>query len=303
MHLIVGSTGRLGGRIATLLLERGVPVRALVRAHSPERARVVHTDPERLRELGADIAEGDLTRPESLVMALEGITHVVSTASSTKRGEAESLEEVDVEGTSALARLAAAAGVRQFVYVSAHRADASSDQPIMREKGLAERGIAASGVAATIVRPSAFMQDWIGFTLGAQVQATAASGTPRVQLIGDGDLPIGFSDEGDVARLVLAVLEREDTIGEAISLTAETATYRAVVQQMSQRMGMEIAVETLPVGSQITTVPDELAGMLTFMLTISAGWRPNTETTPEVAERFGLELTTIDAFLKGESRG
>ena len=303
MHLIVGSTGRLGGRIATLLLESGAPVRALVRAHSPERARVVHTDPERLRELGADIAEGDLTRPESLVMALEGITHVVSTASSTKRGEAESMEEVDVEGTSTLARLAAAAGVRQFVYVSAYRADARSDQPIMREKGLAERGIAASGVAATIVRPSAFMQDWIGFALGSQVQATAATGSPRVQLIGDGDLPIGFSDEGDVAHLVMEVLEREDTIGEAIPLTAETATYREVVERMQRLMDVEIAIETLPVGSQITTVPDEMAGMLTSMLTLAAGWRPNTETTPEVAERFGLALTGIDAFLRGAPKG
>ncbi len=298
MYLVVGSTGTLGGTIATMLSERGLPVRALVRAQSPAREHVLHTSPARLEALGAEVVEGDLTRPESLVTALEGVTHVVSTATTTKRGEAESMEAVDVEGTSTLARLAAAAGVRQFVYVSVLIAEADSDLPIVREKGLAERGIASSGVPATILRPVAFMQDWIGFALGAQVQATAASGAARVQLITGSEVTTAFVDETDVAKLAVAVLDRQDTIGETIALSAELASYPELIERMQRLTGMSIALETLPVGGTIDTVPAEMAGALTFMLTVKARWPEDELTTPDVAERFGLKLTTIDTFLE-----
>lgn len=298
MYLIVGSTGTLGGTIATMLSERGAPVRAMIRAHSPAREHVLHTSPARLEALGADVVEGDLTRPETLVTALDGVTHVISTATTTKRGEAESMEAVDVEGTATLARLAAAAGIRQFMYVSALQADADSDHPILREKGLAERGIAASGVPATVLRPAAFMQDWIGFALGAQLQATAPSGAARVQLIDGSDATTAFVDETDVAKLAVAALDREDTIGETIPLAAELARYPELVERMQRLAETPIALETLPVGGKIDTVPAEMAGMLTFMLTIKARWPEDTVTTPEVAERFGFELTSIDAFLE-----
>ena len=44
---------------------------------------------------------------------------------------------------------------------------------------------------------------------------------------------------------------------------------------MQRLMDVEITIETLPAGSQVTTVLDEMAGMLTSMLTMASGWRPN----------------------------
>ncbi len=298
MHLIVGSTGTLGGRIATLLLERGASVRALVRADSPARSQMLHTDPEHLAALGAELVEGDLTRPESLVTALEGARHVISTASATKRPGDQGLGQVDVEGTATLARLAAAAGVEQFVYVSAHGADANADLPIMHEKGLAEEAIVASGVPATILRPTSFMQDWIGFVLGAQVRSAAPGSSVRVQLFDRGEAPTSFVHEADVAELAVAVLGRDDAIGEALPLAAEAATYRALLRRIGAMMGTEIELESLPPGGRITTVPEPLAGFLEAMLAAKASWPGVNVTTPETAERFGLELTTIDAYLR-----
>ena len=298
MHLIVGATGSLGGQIAELLLRRGERVRVLVRADSPARGQGRHTDPARLAALGAEVVGGDLTRPETLPSALAGVTYVLSTASATKRPPPDSLQSVDVDGTTALARAAVAAGVRQFVYVSTVGAEPTAPSPLFRDKGRAEQAARASGVPLTVLHPVKFMQDWIGFLIGAQLQATATAGRPRVQLVGDGDVSTSFVDEADVARLAAAVLGSPDTVGETIPLAAEAATYRDVVARWARALRTEIEVETVPWGGAVDTVPEALAGTITGLLAMAAASPADTLTTPEVAERFGLELNGIDGFLR-----
>lgn len=299
MVLIVGATGSLGGRVTRLLLERGERVRAMVRGSSAGRATAIrHTAPEHLRAWGAELIEADLTRPRTLPPALEGVSRVFTSASATKRDSTDTLEAVDVAGTAALARAAAAAGVRQLVYLSAHGADAEAGWGVRRQKGLAEDAVRAAGVPATLLRPAKFMQDWIGFLLGVQLQASAAAGRPRVQLIGDGEVPQSFVDEGDVARLAGAVLGRDDTLGETIALAAEVATYRELVLRLARMLGVEVALEPLPLGSTIDTVPDEIAGTVSAYLSAPAAIGPDTLTTPEVATRFGFQLTSIDGYLR-----
>jgi len=304
MFLIAGATGSLGGHVARLLLERGARVRALARSTSPARLGAGrHTAPERLRAWGAELTVADLTRPETLTAALEGVTHVFSSASATKRTAPDTVATVDVDGTAALARAAADAGVRQFVYVSAHGADADAERAISRLKGRAEAAVRAAGVPTTFLRPTKFMQDWIGFLIGAQLQASAAAGRPRVQLVGDGNVPQSFVDEADVARLAAAVLGRDDTLGEAIPLAAEVATYREVAARLARMLRTEVEVETLPLGGAVDTVPAPLAGTIAGLLTMLATSPPDTLTTPEVAARFGFTLTGIDDYLRSALPG
>ena len=66
--LVTGATGRQGGTgraVAKVLVERGLPARALVRTLD-ERA-------EALRELGLEIVVGDFSNYRSLVAALDGV--------------------------------------------------------------------------------------------------------------------------------------------------------------------------------------------------------------------------------------
>lgn len=297
MHLVVGATGRLGGQIATMLLERGERVRAVVRSDSPARAFAAHTDPEALRALGAELVDVDLTRPDGLPAALQGVTTVITTASGTKRPPPDTVGAVDHEGTAALARAAADAGVRQFVYVSAKGA-APGAPGIVGEKWLGEEAVRASGVPATIVRPPLFMQDWIGFVIGAQLQ-----GGTRVQLVGDGDPMVTFVDEADVARLVVEVARRGDAVGETLELASEAATHADVVRRIGATIGAPVEVQRIPVGATVDTVPDEIAPTLTGLLTMLAMMPPDERTTPETAERYGLRLTGIDAWLRGAFGG
>jgi uncharacterized protein YbjT (DUF2867 family) len=297
MHLVVGATGRLGGQIATMLLERGERVRTAVRSESPARALVQHTDPAALRALGAEEVDVDLTRPEGLPAALHGVTTVISTASGTKRPPPDTVSAVDHEGAAALARAAADAGVRQFVYLSA-KAAAAGAPAILGEKWLGEEAVRASGVPATIVRPPMFMQDWIGFVIGAQLQ-----GGTRVQLAGNADTTMTFVDEADVARLVVEVALRGDAIGESLELASEAATYADIVRRIGETIGAPLEVQRIPIGATVDTVPDEIAPTLTGLLTMLATMPADERTTPETAERYGLRLTGIDAWVRGAFGG
>ena len=68
--LITGATGSTGGHAITDLLQRGIPVRALVH-NIDERS-------EKLSAQGVEIVQGDLSDFEAIFAALEGITGAYS---------------------------------------------------------------------------------------------------------------------------------------------------------------------------------------------------------------------------------
>src|SRR5262245_26294840 len=96
-----------------LLAKRGEATRALVRASA---------DPGKLAELkrlGAELATGDLRDPASLRAACQGVSAIISSATSVhSQDPANSIETVDRQGQLALIDAAEAAGVKHFVLVS-----------------------------------------------------------------------------------------------------------------------------------------------------------------------------------------
>src|ERR1700686_842287 len=68
MYLITGAAGTSGGvsrSVVEMLLDKGEPVRAMVRR---EDARA-----QRLRDLGAEVVVGDLTDPRNVVDVMTGV--------------------------------------------------------------------------------------------------------------------------------------------------------------------------------------------------------------------------------------
>jgi nucleoside-diphosphate-sugar epimerase len=110
---VTGGTGFIGGHVAQLLRERGDDVRALVR--TPSKAG-------RLRELGCELVEGDLSDEEALRAALKGCDAVVHAAAVYEIGVPADrrpyLVDVNVRGTERVLGAALAAGVSRAVYVS-----------------------------------------------------------------------------------------------------------------------------------------------------------------------------------------
>jgi uncharacterized protein YbjT (DUF2867 family) len=107
--LVTGATGFIGGRLARALLDRGRPVRCLVR--SRERA----SDLERA---GAELFEGDVLDRASLEGAGEGVEIAYYLVHSMGRGgERTGLAERERRAASNFAQMARAEGVARVVYL------------------------------------------------------------------------------------------------------------------------------------------------------------------------------------------
>jgi uncharacterized protein YbjT (DUF2867 family) len=149
MILVAGGTGFVGGGIVRELARRGKPVAVLT--HSAALAK-------RFPGLELEFREGDVTRSESLAAAMHGVESVVGcqqfpNSPIENPGEGYTFEKVDAEGTENLVRVAKAAGVKCYVYLSG--AGAAPDGPHwFRAKWRAETAVRESGLTYTILRPS-----------------------------------------------------------------------------------------------------------------------------------------------------
>jgi nucleoside-diphosphate-sugar epimerase len=107
--LVTGATGKVGSRLAKRLVERGDPVRALVR----DRARAADLSAARV-----ELVEGDLLEADSLAAAVRGVDAVVHCAAFFRGATPEQAQAVNDLGTQHLAIAARAAGVKRFVFTS-----------------------------------------------------------------------------------------------------------------------------------------------------------------------------------------
>lgn len=99
--LVAGGTGNLGELIVKALIKRGAEVRAITRQETdPEKT-------EKLKELGAEVIEVDMSNAEELKKACQGASCVVSALSG--------LREVIVDAQTQLLDAAIAAGVPRFI--------------------------------------------------------------------------------------------------------------------------------------------------------------------------------------------
>ena len=149
-----------------------------------------------------EIVSGDVRDPASLERAVGGANTVVSAITGFGPTRASSPRTIDWEGNANLIRAAKAAGVEHFVLLSI--CQAAPDHPIelFRMKHRAEEELRASGLAWTIIRPTAYMETWLGLLGGP----AARSGSTRI--FGRGKNPINFVSSRDVARYVdLAVAD------------------------------------------------------------------------------------------------
>jgi hypothetical protein len=99
--LVTGGTGNLGGRIVRDLIKRGAKVRAIVRPETD--AEKV----EKLKNLGAEVIEVEMSDAEKLKNACEGVSCVVSALSG--------LRDVIVDAQTQLLEAAIAVSVPRFI--------------------------------------------------------------------------------------------------------------------------------------------------------------------------------------------
>src|SRR5919108_978540 len=149
--LVVGATGLVGKEVALRLRKKGAAVRAMVRGGASR------AEAKALLDSGAEVVDGDLTRPDTLARACAGVHTVVCTATSMPQGKDDGLKRVDHDGVLSLIAAAEQGGAKKFVYVS-YSGNLKFDSPLETAKRNCERSLLASQLQAIILRPTYFME-------------------------------------------------------------------------------------------------------------------------------------------------
>jgi uncharacterized protein YbjT (DUF2867 family) len=280
MILVVGATGQLGGLIAKTLLDRGKPVRILVRSGSSY---------DDLVTAGAEPVSGDLKDADSLAACCTGVEAIVSTANSALRGGDDTVETVDRQGNRNLIDAASAAGVRHFVFTSVLGASPDSPVPFVRAKGETEQRLQDSGMSWTMLQPEAYMDIWFPMVVGGPALAGQS-----VTLVGEGRRRHSFVAMRDVAEYALATLDHEAN-GQTLPIGGpEPVSWWEVIAAFNQELGHEISVRTVQPGEPVPGLPDVMAQLLAAMETYDTAIDSS-----GLASTYGITPTSAAEFVRG----
>jgi len=231
--LVTGAAGKVGavGRIVTgLLLERGLPVRAMVRRED-DRA-------EALRAAGAEVVVGDLLEPADVYRVVSGVRRVYF---------GMSVSAGYLEASVTMAAVAREIGVEALVnmsqmtvsQMSIHR---TTPSPQQRQHWLSEQALAWSGLPVVTIRPTVFLE---GFFL--PVTGPSVRDRSRIELpLGRGKTsPVATAD---VARVIATILsDPAPHLGRIYELTGpRSQDLHGVAREYSEALNREVTYADIP---------------------------------------------------------
>jgi uncharacterized protein YbjT (DUF2867 family) len=232
--LVTGGTGVIGEGAIPELIARGHQVRLFSR-HAEEDAR---------QWPGVEAMNGDVGDPESLSGAAGACDAVLHIAGIAAEDPPEvTFARVNVGGTRAMIAEAVRAGARRFICVSSLGADIG-ESDYHRSKREAERLVEDSGLNWTIVRPGNVYGpgDEVISTILKMVRAL-----PAVPVIDDGNQKFQPIWHEDLAKILSAVVERDDLTGRVLEAAgSEVTTMNDLLERFGEITGREPARLPLP---------------------------------------------------------
>lgn len=216
MILVTGATGNVGRNVVPGLLDAGAEVRALVR--DPARAEL---------PAGAEVVQGDLSRPETLAAALDGVgTVFLVWPFGTAAGAPPVLDLIERRA-------------RRVVYLSAFGTpDDGEPRPGELFHTAIERLVRRTRLAWTFVRPGGFAANTLGWA--AQIRADGVVHWPY------GGAGRSLIHEKDIAAVAVRVLTTDGHDGAAYELTGpEVLTQADQVRVIGEVLGRPTAWDEL----------------------------------------------------------
>jgi uncharacterized protein YbjT (DUF2867 family) len=220
MILITGGTGQSGTEIVRQLAATGTRFRALAR--NPAKAGAIRIG-------GVEIVQGDMGDNRSLAPALTGVDRLLLNSAPDASFVESQMNVIDA---------AKQAGVRHVVKFSAMTADPNSPSTFPRMHGQVEQHLRQSGLAWTLLRPTFFMQNWLGLS-GMVKQGTV------FQPAGNGkSAPV---DLRDIAAVAVKTLTEAGHEGKVYDITGpQLLTYAEVAQILSEVSGHPVKYQDIP---------------------------------------------------------
>jgi uncharacterized protein YbjT (DUF2867 family) len=294
MILIVGVTGVLGNETARQLLAAGYKVRGLTR--DPGRA-------EDLKELGAEIVQGDLIDTSSLWRACQGVDAVLASAHQLMGTGQYKSEAVDDKGHRALIDASKDTGVKHFVYISIQNASPDHPADFFRTKAKLEEHLKASGLSYTILRPPALMEWHVHNLLGA---STLTKG--KTTIFGSGNNPTNFIAGRDAAHMAVLALTDPRMKNRTIEMGGPDNVTKNQISEMYGRFsGKQPKVTNVPTGVMKFMGPilRPVQPVISRLMLLSV-WGDTADQTfdPSVMLReFPMTLTRVEDFIREQVTG
>ena len=232
--LVVGATGAQGGSVARNLLSRGnFDVRALTRnADSPAA--------QALRDLGAEVVQGNLDDPASLSAALEGVYGVFGVTNFW-----EHFEKEGEQGRNLVAAVAAA-NIQHFIFSTLPPIEKATNgelrSPHFDLKAEHEEYARKLEIPATFVHVPFYYENFLYFFPPRPAgDDTFQFGFPL------GDTPMSAMSVEDVGKIVAPLFEHPAKyIGQVLKLAGDELTGTQYADAMSRRTGEEIRYTHIP---------------------------------------------------------
>jgi len=254
-----GDIGAIGRHLTAMLLAKRHKVRALVRRED-ERS-------EGLRQLGAEVVQGDLTDLASMHRAVEGCARIYF---------GMSVSAAYLEATVNVATVARHHGIKAFVNMSQMTVTQMSitettPSPQHKLHWLAEQALAWSGLPVVTVWPTVFLESFFLHLAAAGVRDNDELALPL------GDSKTSPISAVDVACAVSAILDDPTShIGHVYNLTGfESADLNHYARVFSTALGRTIRYRNVPLSGWIDTLrefgmPTHLVNHLAVMAELHA---------------------------------
>ncbi len=303
MNLVTGATGLLGSHIVEQLRRRGRPVRALVRFGA---------DVEWLKSQAVELVDGDLSNPESLERAGEGVQCIYHAAARVGDwGPWSDFQKITIDGTRNLFDAAEKCGVPRFIHISSisvyghrnekglvldereplgvnvHKWSYYTRAKVAAERELWRRHEAGTKVKYTVIRPS-----WL---YGPRDRATFARlsrmiRNGKAKLLGSGDNRLNVVYAGNVAEACILAADNPAAVGEAYNCSNDG--------ELTQRQYFDMLAKALGAAPVKKTVPYRVAYNAAFILEVlghTFKWKK-----PPMVTRYAVWLMGRDSFFSAE---
>lgn len=238
---VIGGSGFIGRYVVEKLAARGDVIRVAVRR--PHEAQFLKP----LGDLGQiEILATNIKNEASLKRVVKDADCVINLVGVLYESGGQTFDAVQHEGAGMAARLAAEAGVKTFVQMSALGADASSPSVYARSKAAGEAAVLEAFPTATILRPSVVFGPEDGFY---NRFASLAAKLPFLPFPG---LNTKFQPVyvRDVAEAIVRVsLGGKGVEGQTFSLGGpQVKTLRALLDEMMDYTGVRRPMFNVPMG-------------------------------------------------------
>jgi uncharacterized protein YbjT (DUF2867 family) len=228
--LIVGGTGTLGRQIVLQALTKGYPVRCLVRNFRKANF---------LKEWGAELIYGDLSKPETIPPCFQGITAIID-ASTSRPSDLDVVKTIDWDGKLALIEAAKAAKIKRFIFCSTQNLDQFSNIPLMKMKQGIEIKLKEAQIPYTIFRLTGFYQGLI-----EQYAIPILENLPI--WVTNENTCVSYIDTQDIAKFCLKALQLPKTSNETFFLGGPKGWVSSeIINLCEQLAGQSAKINQIP---------------------------------------------------------